>query len=114
MISCIVWFETLHQPYLGFWLFEWSRCGWNIKKAVEKIPSTNIIQYYLRLHLHRVIGCRRQVAQIRPKTFERKLCLFYLKEQLIKYGSPAFFVISIKPGSHLIVLKSSVHGLSLW
>ena len=77
-------FEPLYQPYFGFWLFAWSRCGRIVKKIAENIPGTKITQYFLRQHIHRVMGSRRQVAQIRPKTFERKLCPFGLKEPLIK------------------------------
>jgi len=54
------------------------------KKVGKKIPGTKITRYYLRRHLHRLGGSRRQLAQIRPKTSEHKLCLFWLIEPLIK------------------------------
>jgi len=34
-------FEALYQPYFGFWLFVWSRCGQIKKKVAEKIPGTS-------------------------------------------------------------------------
>jgi hypothetical protein len=73
-------FEPLYQPYFGFWLFAWSRCGRIVKKVAEKIPGTKITQYYLRRQLHRVIGSRRHLCPNSPETFESKLRLFWLKE----------------------------------
>ena len=29
-------FEPLYQPYFGFWLFPWSRCGRIVKKSSRK------------------------------------------------------------------------------
>jgi len=29
-------FEPLYQPYFGFWLFAWSRCGQIVKKSSRK------------------------------------------------------------------------------
>jgi len=29
-------FEPLYQPYFGFWLFAWSRCGRIVKKSSRK------------------------------------------------------------------------------
>jgi len=56
----------------------------SLKKVAEKIPGTKITRYYLRRRLHRLGGSRRQLAHIRPKTFEHKLRLFWLTEPLIK------------------------------
>ena len=40
-----------------------------LKKVAEKIPGTKITQYYLRRHLHRVIGSRRHLCPKSPETF---------------------------------------------
>jgi len=37
------------------------------KKVAEKIPCTNITRYYLRRHLHRVIGSRRHFCPKSPE-----------------------------------------------
>ena len=72
--------EPLYQPYFGFWLFAGSRCGWIEKKVAKKIPGTKITRYYLRRHLHRVIGSRRHLCPKSPETFESKLSIYWLKE----------------------------------
>jgi len=51
----------------------------SLKKVAENIPGTNITRYYLRRHLHRVIGSRRHLYPKSPETFESKLGLFWLK-----------------------------------
>jgi len=58
----------------------------SLKKVAEKISGTNITRYYLRRHLHSVIGSRGHLWPNPPQTFEHILShgLFWLKEQLIK------------------------------
>jgi len=54
------------------------------KKVAEKIPGTKITWYYFLRLLRRSFKCRRHLYPKPPETFERKLRLFWLKEQLIK------------------------------
>jgi len=77
-------FEPLYQPYFRVWFFAWSRCAWIVKRRSRKDPGTKITRYYLRRHLYRVIGSRRHWCPKLPQTFERKLCVFWLKEPLVK------------------------------
>ena len=56
----------------------------SFKKVAEDIPGTKITRYYLRRHFHWLGGSRCHSCPKPPKTFERKLCLFWLKEPLIK------------------------------
>jgi len=62
------------------------------KKVVEKIPGTKINQYYLRRHFWRPGALRRRLSPNPPKTFERKLSLFWLKEPIIKLQKSFCFV----------------------
>jgi len=91
-------FKPLYQPYLGFWLFAWSRCGPTRKvncrkdswyqEYSESHPSAILgISSVLacRQHTHSCMSsthCRHLCANL-PKTCVRKLCLFWLKEPLI-------------------------------
>ena len=83
-------FEPLYQPYFGFWLFAWSRCGRIVKKSNRKDSLQQDYLYYLRRHLHRVVGSRRHLCPKSPETFESKLGLFWLKHR-----SPSVLVIYI-------------------
>jgi len=71
-------FEPLYQPYFGFWLFAWSKCGRIVKNVAENISGTQITRYYLRCHFHRVNSSRRHLCPKPPNFFESKLWLFWL------------------------------------
>ena len=107
-------FEPLYQPYFGFWLFAWLRCGRIVQRA-EKDPGTKITRYYLRRYLHRVILAAGVIcAQNRPKHLYASWVYFGWKNYESKYRSPSVFVISIEPGFLSVVLKKSLCGPSLW
>ena len=106
-------FEPLYQPYFGFWLFAWSRCG-RIKKSSRK---DSWYQYYSVLLTNGTsIGSAAAgsiCAPNRPKHLNASCVYFFWKNHYAKYRSPSVLVICIEPGSLLVVLKMSVRSLSL-
>ena len=54
------------------------------KKKAVKIPGAKITWYSLLITYGNTTGARQQPAAFAPKTFERKLWLFCLKEPLTK------------------------------
>ena len=72
-------FESLYQPFFGFWLFAWSRCGQIVKKSSRKYSWT---QNYSVLLMSASPSCHRYLS---PARFESKLFLFWLKEALTKF-----------------------------
>jgi len=106
-----LWLEPLYKPYhkFGFWLFEWSRCGRIAKKSSRKDSWYQDFTVILMWSL--------PDAHMKPLAFVPKTARHIWKQvvtilvERTSNQTPSVLVISIKPGSLLVVLKISVRSL---
>ena len=99
-------FEPLYQPYFDFWLFAWSRCGRIVKRSSRK---DSLYQDYSVLLTSIVSSAAVDICgRNRPQHLKASWAYFGWKNHKSKHRYPSVLVISIEPGSLLVVLKMSV------